>query len=1132
MKKFLLFFSLLSINFFAYSQVEVVQNGDFAIPCCVDIAWTSYPDMYYNISYTNWNSAPGYAYMATASGSSGNNLDGEIEQELTNIPNTITSGVFSFWYSITTTETTTSVEYDYINAYLQIDGTNILLSRITNLNDTNGAYVLKTLNLPTPLIANINNGSNFRLRFVGHTDGGSPSTFRIDDVSLVLNTPSSSGFDLFITNEQVNTNPFQTGDVMEILCTQNFSGSCGCNFLDPSPRVGYFLSTNQTYESGVDLEIGDDGSSIGDNDPDDDESINWTIPSNISSGDYYILFVADVDGEHSETNENNTTSIPVTINNSSNCNGVSIIQQPSSQTSSVGNTATFSVVVTGTTPINYQWKKNGTNISGATNSSYTTPNLDISDNGNIYQCYITNCDGTISSNTATLTVNNNSPSELIIETINSTLQDSKILYSGTSNPNYIKVCADGTKSTRLTLVNNSNVYNNNIGFRVIPDNSDISEYGTFEDISPNGSNNTVVALYTHATTFSNSADFNASRSIEIYDTNNPSNILFTVPLRIYKTPVLMVHGLWGNASGFQEMENHLLSVGFNPDLIFKMNYCDYAGNSFLQNRWVVPYAIEILLQMARNNNYSSGKVDIVAHSMGGVISRNYIQSQFADYPFLENINKLITLNTPHSGSPLGNLALNTNIEDFTEIIDALIIAGWGNFCDPSITDGAAHDLAIGSQAMNDLNNNSINNNTVPSHTVQSKVNLSIIQESILNAIAEILIPELEPNENEYGFIQNLFDGDTHDTVVSTTSQKGGLTGNATQLVNEEIRHIGAQENSEVINHVSFLLQQNPSSSYFEQNGFSPANITANYRTSSINNVMYESSNELIPNSISINTPIDNSSFNVGETINVNITSVNGINRIVFYAFDALNQDYFKQEFLSSQVDSQYTISNDTYEDISFIALGFNDYGLVDYEIKTISVNSNITETGIEFSNSGIHIQKDFIAPISINVTYSNGDRKLLTDLSNVQLTINDNNIAEQFQSNLLKGNNLGSTILNASYSGYSISTPVVVYESNIQMPDISTLSNTDFELPILDQDLIIYPNPNKGEFTIQLDSNFSNEVQIIIYNNQGQQVLSKNNQILKNDKSINLSLDNLRSGLYYLKVLDGKKYKVGKLIIE
>lgn len=212
------------------------------------------------------------------------------------------------------------------------------------------------MNLPTPLIANINNGSNFRLRFVGHTDGGSPSTFRIDDVSLVLNTPSSSSFDLFITNEQVNTNPFQTGDVMEILCTQNFSGSCGCNFLDPSPRVGYFLSTNQTYESDVDLEIGDDGSSIGDNDP-DDESINWTIPSNISSGDYYILFVADVDAEHSETNENNTTSIPVTINNSSNCNGVSIIQQPSNQTSSIGNTATFSVSVTGTTPINYQWKK-------------------------------------------------------------------------------------------------------------------------------------------------------------------------------------------------------------------------------------------------------------------------------------------------------------------------------------------------------------------------------------------------------------------------------------------------------------------------------------------------------------------------------------------------------------------------------------------------------------------------------------------------------------------------------------------------------------------------------------------------------------------------------------------------------
>ena len=52
---------------------------------------------------------------------------------------------------------------------------------------------------------------------------------------------------------------------------------------------------------------------------------------------------------------------------------LSITSQPSSQTVTVGQTATFMVAATGSGTLTYQWKKNGTAISGATGSSYTTP---------------------------------------------------------------------------------------------------------------------------------------------------------------------------------------------------------------------------------------------------------------------------------------------------------------------------------------------------------------------------------------------------------------------------------------------------------------------------------------------------------------------------------------------------------------------------------------------------------------------------------------------------------------------------------------------------------------------------------------------------------------------------------------
>ena len=83
----------------------------------------------------------------------------------------------------------------------------------------------------------------------------------------------------------------------------------------------------------------------------------------------------------------------------------SITAQPANQTVTVGQTATFSVVASGTAPLTYQWKKNGTPITGATSASYTTPATVIGDNGATFSVVVTNSAGSATSNTATLTVN-------------------------------------------------------------------------------------------------------------------------------------------------------------------------------------------------------------------------------------------------------------------------------------------------------------------------------------------------------------------------------------------------------------------------------------------------------------------------------------------------------------------------------------------------------------------------------------------------------------------------------------------------------------------------------------------------------------------------------------------------------
>ncbi|HEY4580839.1 MAG TPA: immunoglobulin domain-containing protein, partial [Candidatus Acidoferrales bacterium] len=84
--------------------------------------------------------------------------------------------------------------------------------------------------------------------------------------------------------------------------------------------------------------------------------------------------------------------------------GPSITTQPANQTVTAGQTATFSVVASGTAPLGYQWRRNGAAISGATSASYTTPATTTSDSGVQFAVVVSNSTGSVTSDAATLTV--------------------------------------------------------------------------------------------------------------------------------------------------------------------------------------------------------------------------------------------------------------------------------------------------------------------------------------------------------------------------------------------------------------------------------------------------------------------------------------------------------------------------------------------------------------------------------------------------------------------------------------------------------------------------------------------------------------------------------------------------------
>jgi hypothetical protein len=134
-------------------------------------------------------------------------------------------------------------------------------------------------------------------------------------------------------------------------------------------------------------------------------SSSYSTPSTTTadSGSTYSVVISNSAGSMTSNNATLTVNQAAAV-------APSITTQPASQTVTAGQTATFSVLASGTAPLSYQWRKNGTNISGANASSYTTTATTTADSGSTFSVVVNNSAGSATSKSATLTVSSAPPS--------------------------------------------------------------------------------------------------------------------------------------------------------------------------------------------------------------------------------------------------------------------------------------------------------------------------------------------------------------------------------------------------------------------------------------------------------------------------------------------------------------------------------------------------------------------------------------------------------------------------------------------------------------------------------------------------------------------------------------------------
>jgi pimeloyl-ACP methyl ester carboxylesterase len=184
----------------------------------------------------------------------------------------------------------------------------------------------------------------------------------------------------------------------------------------------------------------------------------------------------------------------------------------------------------------------------------------------------------------------------------------------------------------------------------------------------------------------------------ILDGDICGKVVKLIPLKERKTPVVLIHGLWANPDSF--MKHPIYSGPDAPTGLFeflkdkgylvavpdycqafdgldskfchdKHNYPDDLGPSVLMTkstRWLKDY-INKLCGINIDSGFACTRVDLVGHSMGGLMSRAFIQR---NKYYWENkttpnykqgaVRRLITISTPHVGSGIPNLLKGTDYE--------------------------------------------------------------------------------------------------------------------------------------------------------------------------------------------------------------------------------------------------------------------------------------------------------------------------------------------------------------------------------------------------------------------------------------------------------------------------------------
>ncbi len=471
-----------------------------------------------------------------------------------------------------------------------------------------------------------------------------------------------------------------------------------------------------------------------------------------------------------------------------------------------------------------------------------------------------------------------------------------------------------------------------------------------------------------------------------------------------KPPVVLLHGIWDYPSTWRILESRLRS-NYGYEDIINIGYFNSA--SFSQISAEVQKRIINAIVQINKKNFACKKADIVGHSMGGLIAKLLNNEK--------NIRSIVTVGTPHYGSPLADFLwglVDDAENDGNEKLIADILSNIGH----SATDGAIKDLRVtGGQHC------SYNPclNQVP-HLALAGISNPLDPFYFAFRQALLFIAKIRGFLNwsdDYSKLNELLFDEPNDWIVSITSQYGDSGNRKDEMVEW---HIKEPQNSLIISDIINFLHGKPLSSENLLNKFN----NSFYKFSHRGKPSLPSKRISNPEDFQITTPMEGQLFSPGDTVTVSF-SINSLNPKVLIGASTGETGLLN----SVPYTFSFQVKNDAIGPLAIIAGAEDNQGFIGEAKVTINIQTTATLNDlIIYPNSNpLYLLSDMEIPLEVFGLYSDSiERNITSPNLGTQYNSSDPNIVEISPEGKLKTKSIGEALITVSSSGVAKEFQVIV----------------------------------------------------------------------------------------------------------